>query len=71
MRAGYLPFVDVVRVKDGKAIALNVVDGEESEDVSARARGFLSMLESFQDKVTLLLLSATSVVYSCRVSSPT
>ena len=71
MQAGYLPFVDVVRVKDGKAIALNVVDGEESEDVSARARGFLSMLESFQDKVSLLLLSATSVVHSCRVSSPT
>ncbi|RDX45857.1 capsular associated protein [Lentinus brumalis] len=49
--AGYLPFVDVVRVKDGKAIAVNIVDGEESEAVSARAKGFLSMLANFQDRL--------------------
>ncbi|KAI0649897.1 capsular associated protein [Trametes meyenii] len=46
--AGHLPFVDVVRVRGGNASAVNVLDGVESEDVSARAKGFLSMLEKFQ-----------------------
>lgn len=59
MQAGYLPFVDVVRVKDGNARAVNIVEGEESEDVSARARGFLSMLANFQDKVSPLSCSSS------------
>ena len=46
-----MPFIDVVRVRSGNATAVNLLDGYESEDVSARAKGFLSMLEKFQDQV--------------------
>ncbi|KAI1792491.1 hypothetical protein LXA43DRAFT_1006897 [Ganoderma leucocontextum] len=49
--AGHLSFVDVVRVREGKATAVNILDGDESEDVSARANGFLSILKDFQDKL--------------------
>lgn len=52
IKAGNLPSVDVVRVKDGHARAVNILEGDESEDVSARAKGFLSMLKSFQEKVS-------------------
>lgn len=57
LKAGYLPHVDVVRVRDGKATAVNVMEGEESVDVSARAKGFLLMLKSFQEKVRIFILS--------------
>ncbi|EJF61743.1 hypothetical protein DICSQDRAFT_161376 [Dichomitus squalens LYAD-421 SS1] len=55
--AGHLPFVDVVRVRSGEATAVNILDGEESEDVSARAKGFLSALKGFQHKVSARLQS--------------
>ncbi|EMD36971.1 glycosyltransferase family 90 protein [Gelatoporia subvermispora B] len=50
--AGHLPSVDTVRVRDGKAEALDAKssDGDEGE-VSARARGYASMLERFADKL--------------------
>lgn len=57
--------MDVVRVRNGNATAVNVADGEEREDVSARATGFLSMLESFQDKVRLIVFLYGSS-YLCR-----
>ena len=53
LQAGHLPFVDVVRVQSGQATAVNIIDGEESEFVSARANGFLSILKDFQHKVSL------------------
>lgn len=52
LQAGHLPFVDVVRIREGKASAVNILDGDESEDVSARAKGFLSIVKDFQDKVS-------------------
>ena len=52
MQAGHLPFVDIVRVRNGKATAVNIVDGEETSEVSARATGFVSILSAFQDKVS-------------------
>lgn len=44
-----LPSIDLVRVRNGNATAVNVRTG--LSEVSARARGFLSMLEKFQDRV--------------------
>ncbi|KAL1948434.1 hypothetical protein VTO73DRAFT_12509 [Trametes versicolor] len=49
--AGHLPFVDVVRVKSGNATAVNLLDGYETGDVSARAKGLLSMVEKFQGEL--------------------
>ncbi|OBZ76168.1 Beta-1,2-xylosyltransferase 1 [Grifola frondosa] len=50
--AGHLPSVDIVSVKDGRSTAVNVKDGlVVGSEVSARAKGFLSMLEKFQDKL--------------------
>lgn len=49
--AGHLPAIDLVRVRDGKATAVNLLEGPDGTDVSARARGFLSMIEKFQDKL--------------------
>ena len=43
--------MDLVRVENGKSMAENIKDGW---DVSARAKGFLLMIENFQDKVSLL-----------------
>ncbi|KAI0752756.1 capsular associated protein [Daedaleopsis nitida] len=62
--AAYLPHVDVVRVKDGKATAVNVMEGEESEDVSARAKGFLLMINSFQEKVRVFISQCPLRPYS-------
>lgn len=50
-QAGHLPSVDLVRVENGKSIAVNIKDGW---DVSARSKGFLLMIENFQDKVSVL-----------------
>ncbi|KAF9813401.1 hypothetical protein IEO21_05635 [Rhodonia placenta] len=49
--AGHLPSVDLVRIRDGKASAVNIKDGLSGSDVSARSRGFLRMIEKFQDKL--------------------
>ncbi|KAH8101730.1 capsular associated protein [Cristinia sonorae] len=47
--AGSLPSIDLIRVRSGNATAINMRTG--LPEVSARARGFLSMLEKFQDKL--------------------
>jgi len=47
--AGMLPSIDLVQVRDGNATAINMRTG--STEVSARARGFLSMIEKFQDRL--------------------
>ncbi|KZT65002.1 glycosyltransferase family 90 protein [Daedalea quercina L-15889] len=49
--AGNLPSIDLVRVRNGKATAVNIRDGPASSAVSARARGFLQIIEKFQDKL--------------------
>ncbi|KAJ3551772.1 hypothetical protein NM688_g4516 [Phlebia brevispora] len=50
--AGHLPSVDLVKVRDGEAKAVNVKDGyDNTYSVSARAKGFLSMIEKFQTKL--------------------
>ncbi|KZT00713.1 glycosyltransferase family 90 protein [Laetiporus sulphureus 93-53] len=49
--AGHLPYIDLVRIRDGKATAVNIRDGPNSDDVGARAKGFRSMIEKFQDKL--------------------
>ncbi|KAI0943637.1 hypothetical protein AcW1_002755 [Taiwanofungus camphoratus] len=49
--AGHLPSVDLVRVRDGKAEAVNIKDAPYGSDVSARAKGFLLMIERFQEKL--------------------
>ncbi|KAH9947861.1 capsular associated protein [Amylocystis lapponica] len=51
--AGHLSSVDLVRVEDGKSMAVNVKDGF---DVSARSKGFLLMIEKFQEKLPDLIL---------------
>ncbi|OCH90505.1 hypothetical protein OBBRIDRAFT_730693 [Obba rivulosa] len=51
--AGHLPSVDTVRVRSGKAEAVDAKStyGEDADEVSARARGYASMLERFADKL--------------------
>ncbi|EKM56638.1 glycosyltransferase family 90 protein [Phanerochaete carnosa HHB-10118-sp] len=50
--AGHLPSVDLVKVRGGEGKAVNVKDGFDSPDgVSERAKGFLLMIEKFQDKL--------------------
>ncbi|CCM01992.1 uncharacterized protein FIBRA_04066 [Fibroporia radiculosa] len=49
--AGHLPYVDLIRIRDGKATAVNIRDGSDGDGVSARARGFLLMIEKFRDKL--------------------
>lgn len=51
-QAGMLPSIDLVQVRNGNATAINMRTG--SRKVSARARGFLSMIEKFQDRVCYL-----------------
>ena len=47
-----MPSIDLVKVRDGEGKAVNVRDGVDNPDgVSARAKGFLLMIEKFQDKV--------------------
>ena len=41
-----------MRVRNGKATAVNIRDGPSSTAVSARARGFLQIIEKFEDKVS-------------------
>ena len=42
-----------MQVRGGQATAVNIKDGyDNAEGVSARASGFLLMLEKFQDKVS-------------------
>ena len=51
-QAGHLPSIDLVKVRSGEGIAVNIKDGFDNPDgVSARAKGFLLMIEKFQDKV--------------------
>ncbi|KAL4248591.1 Protein O-Glucosyltransferase/Glycosyltransferase 90 [Abortiporus biennis] len=49
--AGHLPAVDLVRVRDGVAKAVNLRDSPDGSEVSARARGFLSIIKRFEDKL--------------------
>ncbi len=52
LQSGHLPSIDLVRVRNGKSRAVNIKDGPESSEVSARAKGFLRMIEKFQEKVS-------------------
>ncbi|KAG8827963.1 capsule-associated protein CAP1 [Serendipita sp. 399] len=52
-QVGRLPSIDLVRVRYGKAVALNMEKGFEDSDISARAKGFRVMIEKFQKKVRL------------------
>lgn len=52
LQAGHLPSVDLVKVRDGNSTAVNIKDGyDNTGSVSARAKGFLLMIEKFQAKV--------------------
>jgi hypothetical protein len=60
-QAGHLPSVDLVKVRNGEAKAVNVKDGSDNVDgVSARASGFLLMIEKFQDKVSITRIGRAS-----------
>ena len=48
---GRMPSIDLVRLKNGKAVTLNIEKGFEDSEVSARAKGFRVMMEKFQAKV--------------------
>lgn len=51
--------MDLVKVRDGNATAVNVKDGFDNVDnVSARGKGFLLMIEKFQAKVCYSVLSS-------------
>jgi hypothetical protein len=51
IQVGYLPSVDLVRIKDGKTRTIDVSKGFDDSEVGARAKGFRVMLEKFQDKL--------------------
>ncbi len=51
VQVGYLPSVDLVRIKDGQTRTIDVNKGFEDSEVGARAKGFRVMLEKFQDKL--------------------
>jgi hypothetical protein len=50
-QAGRLPYIDTVRIRDGKSVAINFANGDESSDVSVRSKGFTWMIDKFQHKV--------------------
>ena len=49
-----MPSIDLVRIRDGKAYAVNIKEGYDDPDVSARAGGFKAIIDKFQDKVSVL-----------------
>ncbi|TDL15137.1 glycosyltransferase family 90 protein [Rickenella mellea] len=51
LRVGHLPSVDLVRMKDGKAVLVNIEKDYVDEEVSARAKGFVAMTRKFQSKL--------------------
>jgi len=62
-QVGELPSIDLVRIRAGEATVINVNPGFHDSEVSARARGFRSMIGKFVTSVSiynchkLLLLS--------------
>ena len=50
-QVGYLPSIDLVRLENGQAISMNILDGFNDTEVGARAKGFRVMIEKFQHKV--------------------
>lgn len=48
---GQMPSIDLVRLRNGKAVTLNIEKGFEDSEVSARAKGFRVMIEKFQTKL--------------------
>ncbi|TDL27904.1 glycosyltransferase family 90 protein [Rickenella mellea] len=51
LQVGNLPSVDLVRMKDGKAVLMNIEKGFVDSEVSARAKGFVAMTLKFQSKL--------------------
>jgi len=51
LQVGLLPSVDLVRIKDGKTMTIDVTKGFVDSEVGARAKGFRVMLEKFQDRL--------------------
>ncbi|KAF9555502.1 hypothetical protein CPC08DRAFT_642752 [Agrocybe pediades] len=47
LQVGELPSIDLVRIRDGEATVINVNPGFHDSEVSARARGFRSMIGKF------------------------
>ncbi|KDQ56557.1 glycosyltransferase family 90 protein [Jaapia argillacea MUCL 33604] len=46
-----LPSIDIVRLRNGEAVAVNLEKGFEDPEASARAQGFQEMILSFQHKL--------------------
>lgn len=49
--AGHLPSVDLVRIRNGRSEAVNIKEGYDDPEVSARAQGFKAIIEKFQEKL--------------------
>lgn len=49
-----MPSVDLVRIRDGQSETVNIKEGYDDPEVSARALGFKVIIEKFQHKVSLL-----------------
>ncbi|KAH7106860.1 hypothetical protein BKA62DRAFT_740679 [Auriculariales sp. MPI-PUGE-AT-0066] len=47
-QVGHLPSIDLVRLRDGVSSTLNIQNGFNDSEVSARAKGFRVMIEKFQ-----------------------
>ncbi|KAG8859740.1 capsule-associated protein CAP1 [Tulasnella sp. 330] len=51
LQIGSLPSVDLVRLRNGATVTVNLAKGFEDSEVSARAKGFRVMMEKFQKKL--------------------
>lgn len=51
MKAGFLPSIDLVRIKNGNSSVENINTAYGNVAPGARARGFQEMLEKFTSKV--------------------
>ncbi|KAG8954787.1 capsule-associated protein CAP1 [Tulasnella sp. 419] len=51
VQVGELPSIDLVRLRNGSAITVNLEKGFLDSEVSARAKGFRVMIEKFQSKL--------------------
>ena len=74
LKVGQLPSIDLVRLENGTAIAVNIQKGFNDSEVGARARGLVAMVQKFQQRVRVnahVHIMRTNVHHSYRIwSSP-
>jgi len=70
LQVGQLPSIDLVRLENGKAISMNILNGFNDTEVGARAKGFRDMIGKFQHKARVnahIPIIRTNAFHSCRI----